>query len=290
MTALLFPPGQCWRGLPFEAVRWGVAKQTMARRAIRKTDFGTVLLHWTLVALLTIATLTGLRIALDSPHDMTWLHGFDWILPQSIVWTAHIPVGTALIALAISYTIYLVKSGLARRVRPDLSRLKGLTGRAAARYGAINLLLYWVLFVSLMVQLVTGTMLYIGYGGWAAELHLIFTWVIIGYVPCHIAVHYAIDGKYQLLRVFNPGKLAPRAPAFDPFELIAELIETKEKRPGTPGQRPADPPPPHPGGEPRPQQRGQRPVGEQFRSDQMLRAHPLANAIAGGLGLLACIV
>src|SRR5262245_46780242 len=116
----------------------------MARRAIRKTDLGTILLHWTLVALLAIATLSGLRIALDSPHDMAWLHVFDAALPQSMVWTAHIPAGAALIALAIAYTIYLTKSGLFRRVRPDLGRLRGIAGRAGARLGAMNLLLYWV--------------------------------------------------------------------------------------------------------------------------------------------------
>ena len=254
----------------------GSQKEPKRRRAIRKTDFGTILLHWTLVGLLTVAIATGLRITLDSPDGVRWLHAFDAFLPQSIVWTAHIPAGTALTALAISYTIYLMKSGLFRRVRPDLGRLKGLAGRAAARYSAVNILLYWILFSALLVLLVTGALLYIGYGGWAADLHLVATWVIIAYVPCHIAVHYAIDGRYQLLRVFNPGKLSPPPPAFDPFELLAARAEQ-------PGHRAAPPPPPQPphphsGGQgsqqqpqrrpqqqqPRPQQpRGLRPIGEQ---------------------------
>jgi cytochrome b subunit of formate dehydrogenase len=221
----------------------------MARRPIRKTDFGTVLLHWTLVGLLLIALATGLRIALDGPHDLAWLHALDFLLPQTIVWTAHIPAGAALIALAISYALYISKGGLARRVRPDIARLKGIAGKASARYGALNILLYWMLFGALGVELVTGSMLYIGYGGWAAEWHYAATWVIVGYVPAHIAIHYAIGGRWQLLRVLNPGRLAPRPAEFDPFELIADLVAAKEQQaarrlaaPEAP--RPSPPPPP----------------------------------------------
>jgi cytochrome b subunit of formate dehydrogenase len=63
----------------------------MARRAIRKTDIGTIILHWSLVALLAMTASTGLRIAIDSPYDMVWLQRLDFILPQANVWTLHIP-------------------------------------------------------------------------------------------------------------------------------------------------------------------------------------------------------
>ncbi len=217
----------------------------MARRAIRKTDYGTVLLHWMLVALLLVAVATGLRIAINSPHDLAWLHVFDFLLPQSVVWTAHIPVGAALFALAISYTIYMAKTGLTRRIRPDLARLKGIAGTSKARYRALNVLLYWVLFIALLIQMVTGAMLYIGYGGWAAETHLLATWVIIAYIPAHLAVHYAIDGKSQLLRVLNPGRLPPPPEEFDPFELIAAGMEAKMG--AAPQQPPREPEQPWPG-------------------------------------------
>lgn len=249
----------------------------MARRAIRKTDYGTVLLHWTLVALLVVAVATGLRIAIDSPHGLAWRHVFDFVLPQSIVWTAHIPVGAALFALAISYTIYIAKTGLSRRIRPDLARLRGLAGRAKARYSALNVVLYWVLFLALLIQMVTGAMLYIGRGGWAAELHLLATWAIIAYVPAHIAVHYAIDGRSQLLRVLNPGRLPPPAREFDPFDFIATQAEPPgHAEPAGMGREPE-----------RPAARGSHlSRGKQVRTGQMLRAHPLPTAIAGGLGFL----
>jgi cytochrome b subunit of formate dehydrogenase len=259
----------------------------MSRRAIRKTDFGTVLLHWTLVGLLLVTVATGLRIAIDSPHDLTWLHALDFILPQSIVWTAHIPVGTALFALAISYMIYMAKTGLFRRIRPDIGRLKGLFGKPSARRSAINIILYWMLFASLAIQLVTGAMLYIGYGGWAVELHLLATWVIIGYIPAHIAVHYAIGGKMQLLRIFNPGRLAPPPAPFDPFDVIAELAAPEASR--KPRSPSTSVPEAHSGGSrvpsaERPPQR--RPAKTPPRGGQAVHAHPFPTAIAGGLGFL----
>lgn len=256
----------------------------MARRAIKKTDLGTILLHWSLAALLVVAVATGLRIALDSPHNLAWLHHWAFLLPQDIVWTAHIPAGTALIALAFSYAIYMSKAGLARRVRPDLARLKGIAGRASQRWSGLNILLYWLLFSALGIEFVTGTMLYIGYGGWAAELHYLATWAIVGYLPAHIAVHYAIGGRWQLLRVFNPGKLAPRAPAFDPFDLIAAHAKQQHEN----GRRGRESEPRHaPAERPQaPRARQARPQSEPMRGGTVLRAHPFPTAIAGGIAFL----
>src|SRR5262245_19244512 len=196
----------------------------MSRRPIRKTDYGTIVLHWTLVVLLVVTVGTGLRIAIDSTSQLHWLRNLDAILPQSIVWTAHIPFGTALVALALSYTVYVIDAGLFRRINPDFGRLKGLAGSAKARNGAINIILLWVLFFALLTQLVTGAMLYIGHGGLAAKVHLSATWVIIAYVPCHITIHFLIGGKAQLLRIFNPASLPPPPEAFDPYEMIVTQI------------------------------------------------------------------
>jgi cytochrome b subunit of formate dehydrogenase len=255
----------------------------MSRRAIRKTDLGTILLHWALVAMLIVTVGTGLRIAIDSTSELHWLRYFDTILPQDIVWTAHIPVGTALFALALSYTVYMVDAGLFRRIRPDLGRIKGLAGSRKARYGAINILLLWTLFAALLTQLVTGAMLYVGYGGTAAGVHLFTTWVIIAYVPCHIGIHFLIGGKSQLLRIFNPTKLPPPPQPFDPYELIASRVY-----PATEGS-------PQPETEEKAFIRTAKtiePKDERRRGKStpgrgaMLQAHPLPSAIAGGLGFL----
>jgi hypothetical protein len=176
------------------------------------------------------------------------------------------------------------KAGLLRRVRPDRARLRGIFGRASARYGGLNILLYWMLFTALAIEFVTGSMLYMGYGGWAAEVHYLTTWVIVAYVPAHIAVHYAIGGKWQLLRVFNPGPLAPRPPEFDPFELIA-AARTQEELSKTAGGRRPGPPRSGEGRKTAPE-RSPGPPRERPRSGTVLRVHPFTTAIAGGIGFV----
>ena len=55
----------------------------------KKTDYGTVIFHWTLAACLVVAVVTGLRIAAATPgHD--WLNVLDFLLPKAAVWTEHL--------------------------------------------------------------------------------------------------------------------------------------------------------------------------------------------------------
>ncbi len=260
----------------------------MARRAIKKTDFGTIILHWGLVVLLLMAASTGLRIAIGAPYDMLWLQHFDWLLPQSTVWTLHIPAGTLLFALSVSYTIYIVKARLFRRIQPDVARLSGIAGRRKARLGAINIILYWVFFITVATELVTGILLYLGYAGSIADIHLIGTAVILAYVPAHLVTHFAIGGPPQLLRIFNPGKLAPPPPPFDPYEFLAQAAMQKAggvtKPPSlSAAARQAEKREPQPRSRPT----RERPVR---RSGEVLRVHPLTVAIAGGMATLALLM
>ena len=106
----------------------------MGRRASPKTDFGTVVLHWTMVVLFVTSVLTGLRIATVSPFDFGWIHALDSILPSSMVWTAHVPVAVALFGLAFAYAAYIAGAGLMRRIRPDRVRLMGIFRGGQARW------------------------------------------------------------------------------------------------------------------------------------------------------------
>lgn len=252
----------------------------MARRIIRKTDLGTIVLHWLLVVLLLIAVGTGLRIAIGSSYDMSWLEKVGWLLPQKTVWTWHIPAGVLLFALSVSYAIYLYKANLFRRIQPDLARLSGIAGRRKARLGALNIILYWVFFLSIILELITGVMLYVGHAGFVTDLHLLGTWILISYVPAHLLMHLAIGGLPQLLRIFNPGKLAPPPPPFDPYELLAEVVEQKNRKEPEPpvSDKPVAP------RRPEAAQRARLPGPDRRGSGGVtLRAHPLVVAIAGGL-------
>jgi hypothetical protein len=272
----------------------------LARRAIRKTDFGTIALHWTLVAALLVAVGTGLRIAIDSPYDVKWLHDFDAILPQTTVWTWHIPAGTILFGVTFAYSLYIWKAGLFRRIQPDLARIAGIIGRSHARLGAINIILYWIFFITIFTELITGILLYLGFSGIFADTHFFCTLVILFYVPAHVAVHAAIGGTRQLLRLFNPGKLAPPPPAFDPFDLIAAAALKNGGKLDNPenagGPRAIAGPPEKVARPPRFAQRdprgARRPAQGPDSQGQgkVLQAHPLTVALVGGFAAVTFLM
>jgi hypothetical protein len=89
----------------------------------RKTDYGTIILHWLLVGALGVAFFSGMRIATETP-DRTWINLFDAVLPRDSVWMAHMQAAVVLIAVSLAYAIYMVRSGLSRRVRLDRVRLR----------------------------------------------------------------------------------------------------------------------------------------------------------------------
>src|ERR1700733_4249313 len=113
----------------------------------RRTDYGTILLHWLLVTATGAAFVSGLRIATEAPNR-TWINLFDALLPRASVWTMHIEAAVALIAIAVAYTVYLIRSGLSRRVQLDKIRLRALIGRRQGRLSAVSILLTWIFFVA----------------------------------------------------------------------------------------------------------------------------------------------
>ena len=192
---------------------------------IRKTDYGTVILHWLLVASVAVAVITGLRIATESP-DHSWIGVLDLVLPKAAVWTGHIEAAVLLIAISLAYAVYMYRAGLGRRVRLDRVRLQGLLGRRIARWGAINVALYWLFYLAMLAQLVTGGLLYIGYSnGGTVFIHWIGMWGILGYGVLHVAFHWRLGGSEQLLRILRPARLVPPPPPFDPADVLALLDE-----------------------------------------------------------------
>ena len=245
----------------------------MSRRANPRTDLGTIVLHWALVALLSVSVVTGLRIATVSPFDFAWLNWLDGVLPTSIVWSAHMPAAVALFALALAYAIYLRRAGLARRILPDRVRLMGIARAGPARWSGINVILTWLLLLTLLAQLASGFLMYLGHGGAVVELHRFGTWVLIVGSVGHIAAHLAVGGAGQLMRIFRPGPLPLPPPPLDSFEAVAGR-ERLVGRPFPADRRPSAGPPK----EPRSQARHLKP------RDVTLNAHPLA--VAMGVGVI----
>ncbi|WP_213288930.1 ethylbenzene dehydrogenase-related protein [Bradyrhizobium sp. sGM-13] len=205
----------------------------------RKTDYGTIILHWTFVAAFAVALVTGLRIATETP-DRTWINWFDAVLPRDSVWIAHMQAAVVLVAVAIGYVVYMLRSGLGRRVQLDKVRLRGLFGRGQARLSAVIALMYWIFFVTMFGLLVSGGALYFGfYSGYdVAMLHWVGTWVILAFVALHVLTQYKSGGISQLLRIFRPAPLPAPPPRLDAVELLGLLAERSARAPESDGPPP----------------------------------------------------
>jgi hypothetical protein len=205
----------------------------------RKTDYGTIILHWLLVAAFAIALLSGLRIATEAP-GRGWINLFDAVLPRGSVWVAHMQASVALVALSLAYTIYLIRSGLSRRIRLDKVRLHGLFGRKQARLGAFNIILYWVFFATMLALIASGGLLYFGiYAGYdVAMLHWYGTWIMLAFSGLHVLAHYRLGGASQLLRIIRPTHLPAPPPKLDAIELLTLLAEQSARL--SPESGPAD--------------------------------------------------
>jgi Ethylbenzene dehydrogenase/Prokaryotic cytochrome b561 len=191
----------------------------------RKTDYGTIILHWLLVVAFGVAFVTGMRIATEAPERI-WINSFDAVLPQN-VWVMHMQAAVVLLAVAFAYTIYMRRSGLGRRIRLDKVRLRGLVGRGQARRGAVNIVLYWVFFVAMLALMASGGLMYFGYfaGYDVLTLHWYATWVVLGFAGLHVLSHLRIGGTSQLLRILRPTGLSAPPPQLDAIELLSLLAE-----------------------------------------------------------------
>jgi hypothetical protein len=190
------------------------------------------------VAAFAVALVTGLRIATETP-DRTWINWFDAVLPRDSVWIAHMQAAIVLVAVAIGYIVYMLRSGLGRRVQLDKVRLRGLFRRGKTRLSAVIALMYWIFFVTMAGLLVSGGLLYFGfYSGYdVAMLHWVGTWVILAFVVMHVLTQYKSGGVAQLLRIFRPAPLPAPPPRLDAVELLGMLAEQSARRPDseTPG-------------------------------------------------------
>ena len=79
----------------------------------RKTDYGTIILHWLLVGATGVALLSGLRIATEAP-DRAWLNWLDVVLPRTNVWVPHMEAAVVLVAVSIAYAVYMIRASLSR--------------------------------------------------------------------------------------------------------------------------------------------------------------------------------
>lgn len=241
----------------------------MAARQTPRTDFGTALLHWLVMAALAVAIATGLRIAADG-RDLAWLGILDPILPSTELFFDHVVAGLVLIGVMVAYWVYVSRTGLSQRMRLDRARLAGMRRAGQTRWAAVNVILSWMLFAALVVLALTGGLLYLGAGSLAMRSHFWASWIVVAFPLLHVAVQAMIGGGAQLMRIFRP---TPRMPAQRPSlaDLVSEHLEHVSAADAIASEQlPAVEPPPLP---------------PRAARDTHLHAHPLATALAAGLAV-----
>ena len=139
--------------------------------------------------------------------------------------------------MTLGYIVYVIRSGLGRRIQLDRVRLRGLFGSGPSRLSAVNACLYWIFFVTMLALLVSGGLLYFGlYSGYdVAMLHWVGTWVILAFAVLHVVTQYKSGGASQLLRIFRPAPLPAPPQQLDAVELLNLLVEQQAAHPIQPG-------------------------------------------------------
>jgi hypothetical protein len=250
----------------------------------RGTDYGTVILHWLLVGATGVAFFTGLRIATEAP-DREWINALDFVLPRVDIWIWHVGAAVVLLAVSIGHSIYLLRSGLSRRVELDKVRLRGLAGPKQVRLGSISAILTWIFFGSMVSLIVSGGSLYFGISAGYNELmvHWYAAWMVPAFALLHIVIHLRIGGVSQLLRIFRPERLPPPPPRLNAVELLTLLSEkisaTARKSTDAPGTPlPSDQP--LRGNRPRPREVQGTARNASKRRNVTLQANPFVVATA----------
>lgn len=231
----------------------------MRQQKILKTDLGTVIFHWATVLALSVSLVTGLRIAADDPTH-AWILTVAWLLPQGSVWQIHLIAGLSVASVAVAYTVYIVRARLTKRITLDRARLSGLTHRGKPSMAAFHVVLYWIIYGVLTLQVLTGTLLYLGYSGSALTAHFTGAMLLLAFPVLHVAMHYLRGGMNQILRIFKPVLIEePRITDSFTDILIAHYVKTNNIQTKPIPSRQAD------------------------TQGISLHAHPLAIAVAAGL-------
>ncbi len=195
---------------------------------VLRSDIGTIVLHWLLVAAFLVVAATGLRIASDAP-ELHWLTAFDVVLPSDDLWYWHVIGGLAFGAIFGAYLAYVIVARLGRRTRIDGNRWRALARPGSQRWVAAGAFVVWIGLAAFATEIASGVLLYLGQSGWSLAIHRNFIWLSIAFPVLHLLFHYAHGGARQVLRIFRPTRLMIPPPDPDILALLAEQIRLVEE-------------------------------------------------------------
>jgi thiosulfate reductase cytochrome b subunit len=195
----------------------------------RTVPFFVTFCHWSMVGLLGLNVLTGMRLGwgfidspLGGPHG-AWAAILHAVAPQGtllgvevIRW--HLMCAWLLLLNAGIYIVYLCCSGASRRLRVTRHELAPLIGAIPAgsfwhnkrALWSANLLVYWIAFAAIGLLVVTGVALYRVDGGLhhmlggyrtVRVLHALAAYLWLPYVVLHVALQWRFG---TLGGIFHP--------------------------------------------------------------------------------------
>jgi hypothetical protein len=216
---------------PELAIIYGRRKDDKPKK--RKAQFFVTFCHWSTVALLVIAVLTGMRLGwafVDSPlggDSGRWGHFLNAVAPEGAMLTWHIYSSWLLALISIVYVIYLLRTKESRRLRIRGSDF-ATVAKAIAKpkmwrnkfvLWSANLIVYWLAFLMLFVAFVTGIVIYQldwnlsdWLGGYSLNrlLHGVVAYAFVPYVIVHILLQWAFS---TFLSIFKATFYAKRIKA-----------------------------------------------------------------------------
>ena len=195
-----------------------------------RTDIGTAIFHAVLLGSFGVLLVTGLRIAGDDPEG-SWLPLLDPILPVEHLWYRHVAAGTILSAGLAGYGIYVVRARLSGRLRFDRTRLVAIWRGGEPRFAALNVAVVWLLLASLVLEILTGVVIYLGAGQAVLDVHRLCGWFCCACVTAHVVLHACFGGIQQILRIVKPSRLRVPEPPPDLAALLAEQLQRRSSMP-----------------------------------------------------------
>jgi Ethylbenzene dehydrogenase/Prokaryotic cytochrome b561 len=192
----------------------------------QRTDCGTTIFHAVLLGCVCVLLATGLRIASDDP-EAAWLSMLDPMLPMENLWYRHLVAGTILSAGLVGYGIYVVRARLSGRLRFDRTRLVAIWRGGEPRFAALNVAVVWLLLGSLVLEILTGVVIFWDAGQAVLDVHRLGAWFCVACVMVHVVLHACYGGIQQILRIVRPSRLRVPEPPPDLAELLAEQLQRR---------------------------------------------------------------
>jgi len=162
-----------------------------------------------MVIAMVLTMITGFRLSWDGEGAVF----SRWIAPillQGDVWTIHFFAAWSLFACASAYVIYLSRAVLFGRNAPGRMKLMVLkSAPARLKWQGFNVSMHWGFYLLTIVMMVTGVLLYLGWGGYVVDIHAAVAIALFAYIFIHVVGHFMQGGWAQIFRIFLPAKLVP---------------------------------------------------------------------------------